>query len=96
MRFTGVSHTSFSVTDMDRSLAFYRDLLGMRVTLDLERTGEYIEQVVGFPDARLRIVGLKLPMGSDHTLFATTEGRVRFHRSSLGRTYVSVEPPPSS
>ena len=57
MRFTGVSHTSFSVTDMDRSLAFYRDLLGMRVTLDLERTGEYIEQVVGFPDARLRIVG---------------------------------------
>ena len=68
MRFTGVSHTSFSVTDMDRSLAFYRDLLGMEVTMDRERTGEYIEQVVGFPGARLRIVGLKLPSGSDHIL----------------------------
>ena len=40
--------------------------------------------------------GRNVGMGSDHTLFATIEGRVRFHRSSLGRTYVSVEPPPSS
>ena len=40
--------------------------------------------------------GVNVGMGSDHTLFATTEGRVRFHRSSLGRTFVSVEPPPTS
>ena len=42
--------------------------------------------------------GRNVGIGSDHTLFATAEGRVRFHRSSLGRTYVSVEepPPPSS
>ena len=38
--------------------------------------------------------GRNVGIGSDHTLFATTEGRVRFHRSSLGRTYVSVEEPP--
>jgi lactoylglutathione lyase len=56
------------VSDMDRSLAFYRDLLGMVLVLDIERSGEYIEQVVGFPGARLRIVGLKLPTGSDHIL----------------------------
>src|SRR5262249_46534160 len=65
---TGVSHTSLSVTDMNRSLAFYRDLLGMQVIMDRERTGKYIEQVVAFPQARLRIVGLKLPEGSDHVL----------------------------
>ena len=41
--------------------------------------------------------GRNVGIGSDHTLFATTAGRVRFHRSSLGRTFVSVEePPPSS
>jgi len=39
--------------------------------------------------------GRNVGIGSDHTLFATAEGRVRFHRSSLGRTFVSVEPPPS-
>ncbi|MDH4144473.1 MAG: VOC family protein [Acidimicrobiia bacterium] len=29
-----VSHLAFGVADMDRSLAFYRDLLGMEVTSD--------------------------------------------------------------
>ena len=68
MQLTGISHTSFTVSDMDRSLAFYRDLLGMVQTLEIERQGEYIEQVVGFPGASLRIAGLKLQSGSDHLL----------------------------
>ena len=32
----GVSHVAIGVSDMDRSLHFYRDLLGLRVTLDTE------------------------------------------------------------
>ena len=31
---TGVSHIAVCVRDMDRSLAFYRDILGMTVTVD--------------------------------------------------------------
>ena len=31
---TGVSHIAICVRDLDRSLAFYRDILGMRVTAD--------------------------------------------------------------
>jgi large subunit ribosomal protein L27 len=31
-------------------------------------------------------------MGKDHTIFATAEGKVSFHRGSEGRTKVSVEP----
>ena len=31
---TGVSHIAICVRDIDRSLTFYRDILGMRVTLD--------------------------------------------------------------
>ena len=31
---TGVSHIAICVRDLDKSLAFYRDILGMRVTLD--------------------------------------------------------------
>ena len=68
MRLTGISHTSFTVSDMDRSLAFYRDLLGMTLIMEIERQGAFIEQVVGFPGASLRIVGLKLRSGSDHVL----------------------------
>ena len=36
----GVSHIAIGVSDMDKSLHFYRDLLGLRVTLDtLENVG---------------------------------------------------------
>ena len=30
-------------------------------------------------------------MGKDHTLFALTDGIVRFHAGKLGRKYVSVD-----
>ena len=35
--------------------------------------------------------GAGVGMGKDHTLFALTEGRVRFHDGKLGRKYVSVD-----
>ena len=35
--------------------------------------------------------GVNVGMGKDHTLFATIEGRVRFHDGKLGRKYVSVD-----
>ena len=34
MEATGVSHIAVCVRDMDKSLAFYRDILGMKVTKD--------------------------------------------------------------
>ena len=35
--------------------------------------------------------GANVGLGKDHTLFALTEGRVRFHGGKLGRKYVSVD-----
>ena len=35
--------------------------------------------------------GANVGMGKDHTLFALTEGVVRFHDGKLGRKYVSVD-----
>ena len=35
--------------------------------------------------------GANVGMGKDHTLFALTAGRVRFHEGKLGRKYVSVD-----
>jgi large subunit ribosomal protein L27 len=35
--------------------------------------------------------GRNVGCGKDHTLFATAEGRVRFHEGKLGRKYVSVD-----
>jgi lactoylglutathione lyase len=53
-----IGHTGFVVSDMDRSLNFYRDLLGFTVVDDVQREGEYLETMVGVPGARVRTVFL--------------------------------------
>ncbi|MCE2509579.1 MAG: 50S ribosomal protein L27 [Alphaproteobacteria bacterium] len=69
-----------------------RDSAGRR--LGLKKTGG---QAVLAGNILVRQRGTKIHagenvgMGKDHTLFATSEGRVRFYDSGQ-RTYVSVEP----
>lgn len=59
-------HTSFTVSDLQRSLAFYRDLLGMEVYAEFERTpGSYVDRVIGIPNAHLKIALLRCPGTSD-------------------------------
>ncbi len=36
--------------------------------------------------------GKNVGMGKDHTLFALVNGRVKFSKGRLGRSYVSIEP----
>lgn len=55
----GLHHASRTVADMDRSLGFYRDLLGMEVAVDTEMAGEMLEREVAMPGARLRLVELR-------------------------------------
>jgi large subunit ribosomal protein L27 len=37
--------------------------------------------------------GTGVGLGRDHTIFATTDGNVKFHKGFKGRTFVSVMPP---
>jgi large subunit ribosomal protein L27 len=36
--------------------------------------------------------GTGVGIGTDHTIFAITDGRVTFHKGLKGRTFVSVQP----
>jgi catechol 2,3-dioxygenase-like lactoylglutathione lyase family enzyme len=64
---SGIHHTGYTVSDLDRSLAFYRDLLGMEVIASQEKQGGYLAAIVGYPDAHVRMAHLRLP-GSEHVL----------------------------
>ena len=55
-----LGHVGLGVCDMDRSLEFYRDFLGMKVLMDLDISDDRIARVVGLPGAKCRIVHLKL------------------------------------
>jgi catechol 2,3-dioxygenase-like lactoylglutathione lyase family enzyme len=57
----GVWHFSFTVADLDRSIAFYRDLLGFQLVHVQEQDNEYTRRLVGYPDARLRVAQLAVP-----------------------------------
>src|SRR5687767_1532222 len=57
----GVWHTSWTVADLDRSVAFYRDLLGFELVERKHRIGPFIEEVVGFEGAELKIATLRIP-----------------------------------
>ena len=46
------------VSDMERSLEFYRDLLGLEEERNQILEGEFISELVGYPDARLHIIYL--------------------------------------
>ena len=43
---------------MQRPMAFYRDLLGLKEEVNGIREGPGISEVVGYPDARLHVVYL--------------------------------------
>lgn len=64
---TALHHTGFTVSDLERSLAFYRDTLGFEVLATQEKQGGYLAEIVGYADAHVKMAHLKAP-GSDHRL----------------------------
>jgi lactoylglutathione lyase len=64
---TSLLHTGLTVRDLDRSLAFYRDTLGMETVFEQEKEGGYLAAIVGYPGARVRMAHLAFP-GDGHRL----------------------------
>jgi lactoylglutathione lyase len=64
---TGYGHMGMTVADLERSLAFYTQLLGFRVVATWTRDEQYIRDLLGYPDLTLRAAVLEIP-GSDELL----------------------------
>jgi catechol 2,3-dioxygenase-like lactoylglutathione lyase family enzyme len=57
--FLGIDHTAIAVAETDRSLRFYRDLLGLRVAGTSENYGSEQEHLNGVFGSRVLITGLR-------------------------------------
>jgi catechol 2,3-dioxygenase-like lactoylglutathione lyase family enzyme len=68
MAIRGVHHTAIIVRDLDRSIYFYHDVLGLELSQEPSdwMEGEALAQGVGVPGARLRNALLRI--GSDSNL----------------------------
>jgi len=61
--FLGIDHTAIAVADTARSIAFYRERLGLRVAGESENYGPEQERLNGVAGSRVRITGLRAGRG---------------------------------
>jgi catechol 2,3-dioxygenase-like lactoylglutathione lyase family enzyme len=66
-RIVGVHHTSFTVADLEPSVAFFRDALGFELLYMREIRDDYFGRIVGLPGCVVKAALLRLP-GSEHHL----------------------------
>ena len=59
-----IDHVNIVVRDMQTMVSFYRDVLGLEVTKDVNISGDWIGQVVGLENVRARVVYLEMPTGA--------------------------------
>jgi catechol 2,3-dioxygenase-like lactoylglutathione lyase family enzyme len=65
----GAHHTSFTVANLERSLAFFRDVLGLEVLGTREVRDDYFGQIVGLPGSAVKAAMIRLPGGHHVELF---------------------------
>ena len=66
MSITGFFHGGIAVRDMERSLSFYRDALGLEVHFDVTlSTAHYVRSVLGIEISDARVVYLRIPGALD-------------------------------
>jgi catechol 2,3-dioxygenase-like lactoylglutathione lyase family enzyme len=67
---TGFFHGGITVNEIDRSLVFDRDGLGLEIEFDRMLDGPYLREVLGMPFDAIRAVYLRIPGGGFVELLA--------------------------
>jgi catechol 2,3-dioxygenase-like lactoylglutathione lyase family enzyme len=62
-RIISADHTEITVSDLEKSLGFWRDVLGFEFSHTAHQTGELAEEITGIPGAEIKLAVLKAPGG---------------------------------
>ena len=60
-RILAADHTGITVSNLERSLAFWRDVLGFELSHRTHQTGELASEITGVPGAEIKLAVLKAP-----------------------------------
>jgi glyoxylase I family protein len=60
-RILAADHTGITVSNLERSLAFWRDVLGFELSHRTHQTGELAAEITGVPGAEILIAVVKAP-----------------------------------
>ena len=88
-------HTGITVSNLERSLAFWRDVLGFEFSHSAHQKGERPEQITGVKGAELKLAVLKTPTGHKIELleyFAPADRKKDFNLRpcDLGHVHVAL------
>jgi glyoxylase I family protein len=93
-RIIAADHTGITVSNLERSLAFWRDVLGLEFSHTAHQTGERPEQITGVKGAELKLAVVKTPSGHKIELleyFAPSDRRhVDLRPSDIGHVHVAL------
>lgn len=88
-------HAGIVVSNMEKALRFYRDLLGLRVVKDLNESGEYIDNLLNLKSAVVHTIKLSCDGGDSLVeLLNFTNPSVKardVYPFSIGPTHVAFE-----
>jgi catechol 2,3-dioxygenase-like lactoylglutathione lyase family enzyme len=62
-RIIETNHTGFTVSNLERSLEFWQNVLGFELSRRAHQTGEMAEQITGVAGAELKLAVVKAPGG---------------------------------
>ena len=92
---TRLAHTGFVVKDLDKSVEFYRDAVGLTLVRTTEVTGEAISQVLGYDDVVLKVAFMDAGNGHAlellHYVHPPGADRPSEERNTLGATHLAFD-----
>ena len=90
---TSMNHTGFVVRDLEKAVAFYRDVVGMEVVRSVDRDGGTISQVVGYENTHLKATHLSTGSGPTLELIEYVNppatDRRSIERATLGASHLA-------
>lgn len=87
----GIHHTGISVSHLEASKAFYRDVLGMEVVREVKLAGEAFEEISGIPGADVDVCILqKGSTGIELLQYLSPQGGPNPHKRQYDRGIVHL------
>ncbi len=87
---TRIRHFGIVVSDIERSLLFYRDLLGLSVVRSMSESGDYIDNMLALDDVRVKTV--KMASEGDSALVELLEFDSHRRGRGLDREIYAIGP----
>ena len=93
-RIISADHTGITVSNLERSLVFWRDVLGFEFSHTAHQKGEFAEEITGVEGAEIRLAVLKTPGGHKIELLEylapTDHKRANLRPCDVGSVHVAL------